>query len=103
MNHYPRRPLTDDKSRCNDLDEQSPTATKPPGVIAQEIACHATKLMILPIEVGLVDREGVDQMLDFMLDVRPQHGKIGLEGVGSGSGNPFGEPTVDEISLVVVE
>ena len=32
MNHYPRRPLTDDKSRCNDLDEQSPTATKPPGV-----------------------------------------------------------------------
>jgi hypothetical protein len=65
--------------------------------------CHAEKLMILAIEIGLIHRKGVYQLLDFMFGVRPQQGEITLERQGPGDGNPFDDPTVYVVALVVVE
>ena len=46
---------------------------------AEKIGGHAAKLMVLPIEVGLVHREGIDQMFDLMLEIRAQHREISLK------------------------
>ena len=48
-------------------------------VSAKKIGCHAAKLMVLPVEVGLVYREGIDQMFDLMLEIRAQHREISLK------------------------
>ena len=69
----------------------------------EKIGRHAAELMILAIEIGLVDRERVDEMLDLVVGVGAQHGEIGLERGRSGGGNPLGEAAVDVIALVVVE
>ena len=42
-------------------------------------------------------------MFDLVVGVRPQHGEIRLERLGSGGGNSLGKATIDVIALVVVE
>ena len=53
----------------------------PPGClraddVAEQIGGHAAKLVILAIEIGLVHREGIDQMLDLVVGVGAQQRKI---------------------------
>ena len=59
--------------------------------------------MILPIEIGLVDREGVDEMFDLVLGIGAQHGEIRLERARPGGSNALGETPVDVVAFCVVE
>src|SRR4030081_3594583 len=40
---------------------------------------QAAKLVVLPVEIGLVDGEAVDQMLDLVIGIRPQRREVDLE------------------------
>ena len=68
---------------------------------AEQVRCHAAELMLLAIEVGLIDREGIDEVLDLVVGIRPQQGEIGLERRRSGRGNALREPAIDVVPLVV--
>jgi hypothetical protein len=35
--------------------------------------------VVFAIEIGLIDGEGIDQMLDFVIGIGPEQGKIRLE------------------------
>jgi hypothetical protein len=43
--------------------------------VSEEIRGHAAQLMLLTIEVGLIHREGIDQLFDLVVGVRPQNAK----------------------------
>ena len=80
----------------------------PPGAfstdnVAEENRRHAAQLMLLTIEVGLIHREGVDEVFDLVVDVGPQDGEIRLERRRSGRRNSLDEAAIDVIALVVVE
>ena len=59
--------------------------------------------MLLAIEVGLIHREGVDEVFDLVVGVGAQHGEIRLERRRAGRRNPLGEAAIDVVALVVVE
>ena len=46
---------------------------------AEQAGGHAAKLVVLAIEIGLVHGERIDQMLDLMVGIGTQQGKIRLE------------------------
>ncbi len=50
---------------------------------AQQVGREARELVLFAIEVGLVDREGVDELLDLAVDVGAQPREIRLEGSAS--------------------
>ena len=68
-----------------------------------EIGRHAAELMILSVEIGLVHREGVYQMLDLVVGIGTEHGKIRLKRLRFRGDNSLGEPTIDVVALVIVE
>ena len=59
--------------------------------------------MVFAVEIGLVDREGVDQMFDLMVRIGAQRGEIRLERVRAGGRHALGDAAVDVIALVVVK
>src|SRR4029079_9320835 len=71
--------------------------------IVQKIGRHAAKLMLLPIEIGLVYGEGIYEILDLVIGVRPEQGKVGLEAFRTRRGYTFLQPAVDVISFVFGE
>ena len=70
---------------------------------AEQAGGHATKLVILAIEICLVDGERIDQMLDFVIGVGAQQRKIRLERRRAGRGDAVLEAAIDEISLALRE
>src|ERR1700733_3185696 len=62
---------------------------------------HAAKLVVLTIEIGLVDRERIDQMFDFVIRVGAQQRKIRLERRRAGRGDAILDTVIDEISLAL--
>ena len=57
------------------------------------------ELMVLAVEVGLVDRERVDELLDLAAHVAAQPGEIAGEGAGAGRRHPIGDAALDVVSL----
>jgi hypothetical protein len=60
-----------------------------------------SKLVILTIEIGLVDRERIDQMFDFVIRVGAQQRKIRLERRRAGRGDAVLKTVIDEIALAL--
>ena len=56
--------------------------------------------MVFAIEIGLVDGEGVDELLDFAVGVAAQVGEVGREGRDAPSGaHAIGDPALDVVAL----
>ena len=55
--------------------------------------------MLLAIEIGLVDREGVDELLDLAVGVAAQVGEVGREGRDLESGHALGDAALHVIAL----
>ena len=49
--------------------------------------------MVLAVEIGFVDREGVDQLFHFAVHVRAQPREIAGEGGGAGRDHPVVDAT----------
>ena len=71
--------------------------------VAEEIRGHAAQLMLLTIEVGLIHREGVDEMFNLVAGIGPQYGEIRLKRVRFGRSNSLDKTTINVIAPVVVE
>ena len=55
--------------------------------------------MVFPIEIGLVDGEGIDEVLDLALDVAAQPRKVARERAGPGGGHALDDAAFDVIPL----
>jgi hypothetical protein len=59
--------------------------------------------MILAVEIRFIDREGVDQVLDFTLRLAAQVGEVVREPAARCCCHPVRNPTLDEIALAFRE
>ena len=59
--------------------------------------------MILSVEVGLIHRECVDEVLYLLVGVRPQNGEVRLERCRSCGRNPLRKSAIDVVALAAVK